>query len=82
MNDALDFSKIEAGKLRVEAAPAFLGQTFMDVMQVMRSTYRSPTGDTTADVRLRLEVEETVPRTEVLADVGRIRQVRYKGGIL
>lgn len=78
VNDALDFSKIEVGQLRVEAGPAFLREALMEVMMIMRSTYRSPRGEATADVRLCLEVAESVPAKQVLADIGRIRQVRAR----
>lgn len=76
VNDALDFSKIEAGELQVEARPVFLRQMLPEVINVMRTTYRSPKGEVVGDVRLRLEMSESVAITQALADEDRIRQVR------
>lgn len=75
MNDALDLSKIEVGVLRVEARPAFLRETLLEVITIMRSAYSVPRTRKTGDIRLRLKVAESVPQEEILADEVRVRQV-------
>lgn len=59
----------------MEARPTTLRKTLLEVMDSMRSTYRSPRGDALGDVRLCLEIAKSVPTTQVFADETRIRQV-------
>ena len=78
VNDALDFSKIEVGELRMEANEASLRDIFSEVMTVMRSAYGLPRTGATGVMRLRLKVAKNVPREKILADDGRVRQVKSR----
>lgn len=68
--------------MRMEARPASLRKTLLEVMQIMQSAYRSPKGDAVGDVVLRLDLDESVSRASVLADEARIRQVSLCGLVL
>lgn len=60
-----------------------LPPNILEVVQVMRSTYRRPLRAENTDDRdmwLRLKIEDSVPRAEVFADMGRIRQVGISFG--
>lgn len=57
----------------MKARPAFLCETFQEVIKITRSAYGR--SRKIGDIRLQLRVAESVPRKEILVDEGRVRQV-------
>ena len=68
INDILDFSKIDAGKLELDPVPSCLRRSVEDVTTMLASSAAQK------GIELLVRFEPGVP-TEIVADIGRIRQI-------